>query len=582
MDGDDGGWVGRPCGFFSPLEVAASVPTTMARAAELAAAGAPEGATVVTEEQTEGRGRLGRAWVAPPGSSLLLSVVLRPPPREAVWLTVAAAAVALAGAVDEAAPGRPRPASSGPTTCCSAAQGGRAAGRGPPGGRAAGRRPARHGRQRRPGGGRLREVAAAATSVASPPALTDQAALLAAWAGRFLAGYADLCAGGRAGAGRLPVAPAHRRPARPGRAPGRRPGGTAVDLTPTGGLVVQTASGARVEVLAGDVHHLRPTGPAGRSESRRSSAGGRLHAVGRCSIRRCRRSIPRCCAGRSGPRAPGRRWPRSAACATAARPGCCGSTAAAPRRDQARGGAAGGRRRGPGGAAHRGGGAAAGRRARRPGAAAARRRGRRRPAGGPGRAGAGSSAIPAERPAARLRTLGRTAAALADRPGPRSGAAPARPADRQRGLCRPAPPGPPRPPAAGGRGAVWRPRRGEPEVFVHGDPQGNALWDGDRLTGLIDWDCAGAGPPRVDLGSLRCDAALCFGPEAATTSWPAGRRRPAGPRWRWPTGTWWPPSARRPTWAGSPGPSPARAAPTSPGGCVGARDAFLQARPRPD
>jgi biotin-(acetyl-CoA carboxylase) ligase len=34
--------------------------------------------------------------------------------------------------------------------------------------------------------------------------------------------------------------------------------GTAVDLTPTGGLVVQTASGARVEVLAGDVQHLRP------------------------------------------------------------------------------------------------------------------------------------------------------------------------------------------------------------------------------------------------------------------------------------------------------------------------------------
>ncbi|HJU01219.1 MAG TPA: biotin--[acetyl-CoA-carboxylase] ligase, partial [Actinomycetes bacterium] len=73
-------------GFFSPLEVAASVPTTMARAAELAAAGEPEGATVVAEEQTEGRGRLGRVWVAPPGSSLLLSVVLRPPiAPEAVW-----------------------------------------------------------------------------------------------------------------------------------------------------------------------------------------------------------------------------------------------------------------------------------------------------------------------------------------------------------------------------------------------------------------------------------------------------------------------------------------------------------------
>src|SRR5215212_3863841 len=100
------GWArGALPGFFSPLEVAASVPTTMARAAELAAAGVPEGATVVAEEQTEGRGRLGRVWVAPPGSSLLVSVVLRPPlAREAVWLTVAAAGVALAEAVDAVAP----------------------------------------------------------------------------------------------------------------------------------------------------------------------------------------------------------------------------------------------------------------------------------------------------------------------------------------------------------------------------------------------------------------------------------------------------------------------------------------------
>src|ERR671911_723858 len=91
-------------GVFAPLEVVASLPSTMARAAELAAAGAPEGATVVAEEQTEGRGRLGRAWVAPPGSSLLVSVVLRPPlAREAVWLTVAAAGVALAGAVEAVA-----------------------------------------------------------------------------------------------------------------------------------------------------------------------------------------------------------------------------------------------------------------------------------------------------------------------------------------------------------------------------------------------------------------------------------------------------------------------------------------------
>src|SRR4029453_17124089 len=69
MDAVDAGWARRALpGFFSPLEVVASVPTTMARAAELAAAGEPEGATVVAEEQTEGRGRLGRARGGPPGA----------------------------------------------------------------------------------------------------------------------------------------------------------------------------------------------------------------------------------------------------------------------------------------------------------------------------------------------------------------------------------------------------------------------------------------------------------------------------------------------------------------------------------
>ena len=38
-----------------------------------------EGAIAVTEEQTEGRGRLGRSWHAPPRTSVLVSVLLRPP-----------------------------------------------------------------------------------------------------------------------------------------------------------------------------------------------------------------------------------------------------------------------------------------------------------------------------------------------------------------------------------------------------------------------------------------------------------------------------------------------------------------------
>jgi BirA family biotin operon repressor/biotin-[acetyl-CoA-carboxylase] ligase len=37
-----------------------------------------EGAVAVAEEQTEGRGRLGRSWEAPEGTSVLVSVLLRP------------------------------------------------------------------------------------------------------------------------------------------------------------------------------------------------------------------------------------------------------------------------------------------------------------------------------------------------------------------------------------------------------------------------------------------------------------------------------------------------------------------------
>ena len=56
----------------------------------------------------------------------------------------------------------------------------------------------------------------------------------------------------------------------------------------------------------------------------------------------------------------------------------------------------------------------------------------------------------------------------------------------------------------------------EKTVFVHGDLwQGNSLWSGSICTGLIDWDSAGAGQPGLDLGSIRFDAAMMFGPRAA-------------------------------------------------------------------
>ncbi len=64
--------------------------------------GYPEGLVVLAEEQSAGRGRLGRSWVSPYGEALLLSILLRPvwlPPGEAFSLTMMAG-VALCEAVE--------------------------------------------------------------------------------------------------------------------------------------------------------------------------------------------------------------------------------------------------------------------------------------------------------------------------------------------------------------------------------------------------------------------------------------------------------------------------------------------------
>jgi BirA family biotin operon repressor/biotin-[acetyl-CoA-carboxylase] ligase len=54
--------------------------STNERARELAFAGAPHGTLVSAGEQTAGRGRQGRRWIAPAGSSLLASLLLREVP----------------------------------------------------------------------------------------------------------------------------------------------------------------------------------------------------------------------------------------------------------------------------------------------------------------------------------------------------------------------------------------------------------------------------------------------------------------------------------------------------------------------
>lgn len=54
--------------------------STNEQARALADAGAPSGTLVTATEQTAGRGRQGRVWWAPPGSSLLVSLLVREPP----------------------------------------------------------------------------------------------------------------------------------------------------------------------------------------------------------------------------------------------------------------------------------------------------------------------------------------------------------------------------------------------------------------------------------------------------------------------------------------------------------------------
>ena len=65
-------WLGREYKYL------AEVDSTNIAAKSWAAQNAPNGAVVVADLQTQGRGRLGRAWSSPSGTGLWLSLVLRP------------------------------------------------------------------------------------------------------------------------------------------------------------------------------------------------------------------------------------------------------------------------------------------------------------------------------------------------------------------------------------------------------------------------------------------------------------------------------------------------------------------------
>ncbi len=66
--------------------------------------GAPDGTVFFAEEQSKGRGRFGRSWIAPRGKAILCSIVLRPEiEAERVPLLTALGALAAADAVGEEA-----------------------------------------------------------------------------------------------------------------------------------------------------------------------------------------------------------------------------------------------------------------------------------------------------------------------------------------------------------------------------------------------------------------------------------------------------------------------------------------------
>ncbi|GAC1529438.1 MAG: hypothetical protein NVS2B6_17570 [Thermoleophilaceae bacterium] len=79
------------------------VSSTNERARELARSGAPHGTLVTAAEQSSGRGRQGRSWLAEPGEALLMSLLVRGLDQGSALLPLAAA-LAVCEACESLAP----------------------------------------------------------------------------------------------------------------------------------------------------------------------------------------------------------------------------------------------------------------------------------------------------------------------------------------------------------------------------------------------------------------------------------------------------------------------------------------------
>ena len=96
------GWMGRE------IRVLDEADSTNLRVKTAAGEGASAGLVILAEQQTDGRGRRGRAWQSPAGENIYMTVLLRPDfePEKAPMLTLLAACAA---ALAVYRPGEKRP-----------------------------------------------------------------------------------------------------------------------------------------------------------------------------------------------------------------------------------------------------------------------------------------------------------------------------------------------------------------------------------------------------------------------------------------------------------------------------------------
>ena len=82
-----------PASLWQQISLVPETGSTNADLAEAARRGEPGGTVLITDYQSAGRGRLGRTWTAPPGTSIAMSVLLRPvgvDPQRWTWLPLLA------------------------------------------------------------------------------------------------------------------------------------------------------------------------------------------------------------------------------------------------------------------------------------------------------------------------------------------------------------------------------------------------------------------------------------------------------------------------------------------------------------